>query len=133
MGGVNIMFGETLDVNAQSFVLTDLVALLRSLADGHQQILHFLVVDFQHGNAHFELFVFVFVIGNPLEDLFTENWNNSFVSSGAQHCISFSSSILSVSQETAMIAFPSICQDFETHLLENVLLVCILLGVAPLS
>ena len=50
---IDVVFGETLNVNSQSCALTDLEALFGTLVHRDQQILNFLVVNLKHGNMHF--------------------------------------------------------------------------------
>ena len=59
--GINIVFGKSLHINSQGFVLSDFEALLCSFADRDEKILHFFVVDLKHRNINFILFIGIFV------------------------------------------------------------------------
>ena len=71
------MFTHALDVNSQCFMLSDFVAFRRSFVNRDEQVLNFFVIDFHHRYINFILFVFIWVFGNPVENLFAGDGNDT--------------------------------------------------------
>jgi len=65
--GIDVMLGKTLNVYSMGFILSDFVSLLWTFTNRYEQILHFLIINFQHGDINFVLFVFVFISWNSFE------------------------------------------------------------------
>jgi hypothetical protein len=71
------MLAHALNVNSESFVLSDFMALGGSFVDRNQQVLNFFIIDFHHGHIDLVFLVFIWVLGNPGENLFAGDGNNT--------------------------------------------------------
>ena len=103
------VLAHALNVNPKGFVLPDFVSFGRSFIDGDKEILHFLIINFHHGDVDFVLLVcFVGVLSYSVENFLTSDWDDSFVGAVAYHRVRLSCSCLSVGEKTAMVPLPSI-------------------------
>jgi hypothetical protein len=123
------MFAHAFYVDAEGFMLPDLVTLGGTFGDGDEQILNFFVVDFHHGDHDFVLPVFIVVGCDAVEDLFAGDGDDSLVGSVSDHGIGLAGACLTVGEETAVIALPCIFQNFDAYLFEYESLICVFLGV----
>lgn len=71
------MLAHPLHVNAERLVLPDLVALLGTLSNRNEQVLHLLVVYLHHRDLHLVLLVRVVVLSNPRENFLAGNGDNA--------------------------------------------------------
>jgi hypothetical protein len=106
------------------------ISLFLSLRNGYEEVLNLLIVDLKHRYIYFILFILIGVSLNPSENLLTGNRHYAFVSSITNHGVRFTSSRLSIGEQTTMITFPSIGEYFKSNLFENVLLISIFIGIS---
>jgi hypothetical protein len=102
------MFGKSLYINTQCFVLSDLIPILQPFIYGNQQILHFFVVNLEHRNIDLILFIFILVGRNPLKNFLARNGHDTLIGSITNHRVRLSGTCLTISEETTMIALPCI-------------------------
>lgn len=103
----------------------DLVSLLGSLGDRDEQVLHFLIVDFHHGDHDLILLGAIVVVGDPRKDLLATDGHDTLVRTVSHHRVGFACTRLAICEETAVVALPCVFEDLDTDLLEDVLLVCV--------
>ncbi len=75
--GVDEVLAHPLHVNAESLVLPDLVALLGTLSNRNEQVLHLLIINLHHRDLHLVLLVRVAVLGNPRENFLAGNGDDA--------------------------------------------------------
>ena len=93
------VFGEGLDIDSDGLVLPYFEAILGTFACGYKQVLHFLVVDLQHGKSQLVLsLAFWAVLVNALEDLLASERNDSAVGPVADHRVAFAGAGLPVGE-----------------------------------
>lgn len=123
------MFGQSLNIDTISFVLTNFESFLGTFTDWDEQVLHSFIVDFEHRDVHLVFLIFFLVISDPIEDFLATDWHNALVGSVADHGVRFTCSRLPIGEQATVISLPSIVQDFQTDSLEHCLLISILLRV----
>lgn len=120
------MLTQTLDIYGTTLAFSYFKSTLWFQFWIDEQVLHFFVVDFKHGELHLICNTFIFIFCNPFKDLITSKWNDTFVGSIANHGIALARSSLSVSEQTAMESLPSIIQNLLTKALVDALLIGVL-------
>lgn len=114
---------DTLNENACLLVLSDFEAFLRPLVGRHEQILHFLVVDLNHGHCDLALDFLVLVVllqlRDSLEDFVAGSRYNSLVFAISNDRVTLSRTGLTVGEKARIVSFESIVQHFHPLLSER--------------
>ena len=64
------MSRKPLNINTHSLVLTNFIPLLRPFGDGNEEVLYPFIINFEHGNMDFVLFVGVVICSDSIKNLF---------------------------------------------------------------
>ena len=89
------MLAHALNVNSKGFMLSDLVPLRWTFADGNEQVLDFFVVDLHHGHHDLIFLIFIVIGCDTIEYLFTRNRDDS----------------LRIMKDTLLVPYPTIEYD----------------------
>ena len=80
------MFGQPFNIDSQSFVLPNFETVLGSFAGGHEQILNFLVVYFEHRQGDLELlFARLLILPNFMKNLLADHRDDASIGSVPNH------------------------------------------------
>ena len=104
------MFGEPFHIDPQSFTLANFELVLLSLAE---QILDGLIVYLQHADLHLKGASAVLVGSDLLENLVADNGDNALVGPVADHGVTFPRSGLSIGEEAAVVALPTLPTKYQ--------------------
>lgn len=119
---------QVFDVHSQLGGLSDFKSSLFPAIHLHQQILNFFIVNLQHRHFQDGLAVGFVQLGPSFsrEQIFTHDWNDSFVGPVAKNTVGLPSPCLSVGKDAAVEALDEIGQQFFSEKPVNFLLIDVL-------
>mmetsp|Transcript_64815 Transcript_64815/g.74486 ORF Transcript_64815/g.74486 Transcript_64815/m.74486 type:complete len:200 (+) Transcript_64815:130-729(+) len=129
-GGVRVhrMLRQTFYENSHNFGFSDLQTSFsgRILAE---QISDTFIINFKHGETDLVTFVRIVILLDTSENVCCRDGDNTLIGSIANHGVTLPRPCLTISEQTAMVTFPSIVQNFHTQQLEyfgliNIFVIC---------
>lgn len=119
-----------MDINCTTGRLSDLQTSSRlQFLIRNEQILHFLVVDFEHRKLDLVLGILRLIcltLRNSRENLIASNRHNTLIGSITNHGVTLTRAGLPVREQAAVIAFPGVVEHLPTEGLVHLLLIRIL-------